>query len=76
MGYRGERHFGTTSAYRLEIDSLAIEPVETSGDAPGWISRHKARLVKYGIVVTGGNVGGIAATKPSTKTARTQMYWT
>jgi ankyrin repeat protein len=63
VGYRGERHFGATPVYRLNIDSLAIEPVATSGDAPGWISRHKAKLVQSGIEVTGGKVSNSGGDK-------------
>lgn len=63
IGYHGQRQFGTTPVYRLDIDSLAIEAVETSGESPGWISRHKARLVKSGIMVIGGKIGSIMGDK-------------
>jgi len=42
LGYRGERRYGATPVYRLDVDSLAIEPVPTTGESPGWISRHRA----------------------------------
>ncbi|MGL4421094.1 MAG: hypothetical protein ACRCZF_10550, partial [Gemmataceae bacterium] len=43
---------------RLHTETLAIERVETSGTPPGWIGRHKARLLPPGnrIEITGGNV--------------------
>lgn len=33
---------GETPVYRLHCDTLKIEAIATSGDKPGWISRHKA----------------------------------
>ena len=55
-GYAGERQYGTTPVYRLNIDTLAIESVETAGASPGWISGHQAKLVGNGIEVVGGKV--------------------
>ncbi len=54
VGYMDERRYGTTPVYRLDVDTLAIEPVETLGDSPGWIGCHKAKLVGNGIEVLGG----------------------
>ena len=42
LGYPEDREPGTTPVYRLNCTSYAIEKVETSGEAPGWISRHRA----------------------------------
>jgi ankyrin repeat protein len=58
LGYMGERRHGTTQVYRLDVNTLAIEPVETFGESPGWLSDHKARLIGNGIEVTGGKVCG------------------
>ncbi|MGO8751923.1 MAG: ankyrin repeat domain-containing protein [Thermoguttaceae bacterium] len=44
IGYRGARRYAITPVHRLDIDTLAIEEVRTSGDSPGWIGRHKATL--------------------------------
>jgi hypothetical protein len=44
LGYPPDRKPGFTPVYRLNIHSFAIEPVETTGDMPGWIHRHEARL--------------------------------
>jgi hypothetical protein len=33
-----------------------MEPVETTGEAPGWIHEHRARLVGNCIEVTGGEI--------------------
>lgn len=32
-----------TQVYRLDCDTFQIEKIETTGDKPGWISRHKAK---------------------------------
>lgn len=56
VGYMGERKYGQTPVYRLDCETLAIEKIETSGEQPGWISRHKATLQDDSIVVSGGNV--------------------
>lgn len=56
LGYWGERQYGTTPVYRLDVETLAIEPVVTRGELPGWISRHRARLVGNTIEVAGGKV--------------------
>lgn len=44
VGYLGERDLGRAQVYRLSTDDFHIERVETSGDDPGWIGRHLARL--------------------------------
>lgn len=60
LGYMGERRFGLTPVYRLNVNTLAIESMETSGESPGWISRHRARRIGNAIEVTGGKVCGFA----------------
>lgn len=60
LGYQDDRRPGFTSVYRLNIHTLAIERVETSGDSPGWIWEHRARLVGATIEITGGKVSGLA----------------
>lgn len=44
LGYCHERRLGATQVHRLDIETLAIEEVQTSGNNPGWISTHKATL--------------------------------
>lgn len=56
LGYMDERRFGVTPVYRLNIHTLAIEAVETEGEAPGWIYEHRARLVGSAIEITGGKI--------------------
>ena len=57
VGYPGTRGFDFTPVYRLSVVDFHIEPLETSGDSPGWIGRHRAKLVSpHEISVSGGNV--------------------
>lgn len=42
LGYEDTRRYGETPVYRLAIDTWRIEPVETKGEAPGWIYKHRA----------------------------------
>jgi hypothetical protein len=56
VGYQGERRLGATQVYRLELDSWAFDRVETTGEGPGWIGKHKAKLVGSQIEVSGGKV--------------------
>ncbi len=44
LGYPQERKPGTTPVYRLNIKTLVIEKVQTTGDNPGWIHKHRATL--------------------------------
>lgn len=57
LGYFGTRKFGTTPIYRLDCDSWRIEEVEATGQNPGWIYKHRARLDEgRQIVVSGGKI--------------------
>jgi hypothetical protein len=58
LGYPEHRVAGRTPVFRLALDSMAITPVETSGEAPGWLHRHSAELTTDGhtIIVHGGEV--------------------
>ncbi|RCJ31601.1 hypothetical protein A6770_19690 [Nostoc minutum NIES-26] len=42
LGYYNERISGETPVYQLHCDTFKIKKVETTGEKPGWISRHKA----------------------------------
>lgn len=42
LGYPDLRRPNETPLYRLNTGTLAIEEVKTSGENPGWISRHRA----------------------------------
>lgn len=57
LGYAAGRQFGRTPVYRLDINTFEIREVKTSGDQPGWIHRHKARLDGPGrLIVYGGKI--------------------
>jgi hypothetical protein len=56
LGYAGERRHGTTQVCRLDLATVAIESIATTGEPPGWIHRHRAELVDGAIVVRGGLV--------------------
>ena len=57
LGY-GFRRYGATPVYALDLATMAIAPVRTDGQAPGWIHRHRARLDRDGrsIRVSGGMI--------------------
>jgi hypothetical protein len=58
LGYPEQRTAGTTPVFSLDLDTLAILPVPTSGTAPGWIHGHRAALSDDGvsILVQGGKL--------------------
>jgi ankyrin repeat protein len=45
LGHPGTRQYGKTPVYRLDTKTFQIEPVETSGNEPGWIYKHRAILL-------------------------------
>ena len=57
LGYHDLRRIGETQVLKLDTRTLRIEPVATTGAAPGWISRHIAELIgETVILVAGGKV--------------------
>lgn len=56
LGYAGTRTAGVTQVCRLDLATMAIEAVATTGDAPGWIHGHRAQLIDGAIVVRGGKI--------------------
>lgn len=58
LGYKHMRLEGVTQVMRLETSGYGVERVETSGDNPGWISRHRADFDVFSneIRVRGGQV--------------------
>jgi ankyrin repeat protein len=55
LGYSGTRDYGHTPVYRLNCDTWQMECVRTSGELPGWVHEHRARLIDHQrIVLTGG----------------------
>ena len=51
LGYKGERRFGFTPVYRLDLSDYHIEELRTSSEMPGWIFQHTAHLDGDTIVV-------------------------
>jgi len=57
LGYGEDRRPGHTPVYQLNINSLMISLVKTSGEMPGWISRHKAHFDgASNIIISGGKL--------------------
>lgn len=56
LGYPEQRNGVMTPVYRLTLDSWEIEKVETTGENPGWIWKHSAKLnaSQDAILVEGG----------------------
>lgn len=56
LGYPERRIVGRTPVYQLALETMTITRVETSGESPGWLQRHSAKLSDDGraIVVRGG----------------------
>jgi hypothetical protein len=56
IGYKDARRYGYTPAYRLDLADYHMTELVSSGDMPGWISKHTARLEGNDtIVITGGH---------------------
>lgn len=73
LGYQKQRVEGETQVLRLDLSSWRVSRVETSGDKPGWIHRHTARMTDGEIVVSGGKIepgfrdfNGVHALNPRT----------
>ena len=57
LGYPGTRRYAETPVYRLDTTTFQIEEVETSGNKPGWIYKHRAILLTSNeIQVFGGEI--------------------
>lgn len=53
-GYTTSRVVAHTPVFRLSLTDFSIHKVDTTGDAPGWISRHKAHESNGRITLSGG----------------------
>lgn len=58
LGYPDQRQPGSTPVYRLTLGTWQMTSIETSGDMPGWIYRHRARYVpeRNAISISGGEI--------------------
>jgi hypothetical protein len=63
LGYAGRRAYGQTPVYALDLATFAMQPLQTSGDAPGWIHQHHASLEPDGraLRISGGEVARAGA---------------
>jgi hypothetical protein len=67
LGYRDLRRPGETQVLKLDTRSLRFETVATTGEGPGWISRHSAeRLGETAMRSVGGSVQTAAGYERST----------
>lgn len=57
VGYKTERRFGFTPVYALDLSNYQFSEIATSGEMPGWISKHSASSAEEGvIIIRGGQV--------------------
>ena len=58
LGYPDQRKPGTTQVLILNLVTISISSVQTSGSSPGWIHEHNATLEESGhsILVRGGKI--------------------
>ncbi|HZF54428.1 MAG TPA: ankyrin repeat domain-containing protein [Polyangiaceae bacterium] len=57
LGYLGARRYGETPVYRLDVRTLRMDRLDTRGEAPGWVYKHRAAAVSpREIRVWGGTV--------------------
>jgi hypothetical protein len=58
LGYPDHRVLGSTPVFRVAMDTLSVDRVDTLGEAPGWIHEHTAILSDdaSAIVVRGGAI--------------------
>ena len=65
LGYHDLRLPGETQVLKLDTPTLRMTPVATTGEGPGWISRHVAERLGSSILVVGGNVQTPDGYKPN-----------
>jgi len=57
LGYQSSRSIGSTPVHALDIHTLKISRVDTTGPAPGWIFKHRDALISpNAIAISGGSV--------------------
>lgn len=57
IGYGDERRPGYAPVYSLGVADFRMSRMETSGDSPGWLSKHEAELTPNGLItIKGGQV--------------------
>ena len=56
LGYPKSRRNGETPVYTLDVETFSIQKIALTGEAPGWIHRHRAVLSGTEIIVSGGKI--------------------
>lgn len=57
VGYAEDRNPMHTPVYSINLSNYQISEITTTGESPGWISRHEATLHSDGVIVLrGGNI--------------------
>ena len=57
LGYQNEIIPGETPVYQLDYNTFQIQKIKTTGDKPGWISKHKAKFQQPSqIYISGGKI--------------------
>lgn len=67
LGYGPQRREGVTQVCKLSTRDFTITQVATTGEAPGWISRHKTRLAGTKIIIVDGQVWSNGALRDVTR---------
>ncbi len=84
LGYQGSRQFGRTPVYRLDVETFQMERLETTGEQPGWIYKHRAVLsdvheitISGGTVLTNMNGREVSSENPTVSTLNVKtLVWT
>ncbi|WZP00849.1 hypothetical protein EP7_002504 [Isosphaeraceae bacterium EP7] len=60
VGYPDDRRLGDTPVFALDLADYAIKEIQTTGEMPGWIHKHKAECDSEGVItVRRGEVLGL-----------------
>jgi ankyrin repeat protein len=74
LGYSGQRRYGHTPVYRLDVGTFAFQRLEPAGEAPGWVHEHRAVKVSgHEIRVSGGKLATLVGDK-EVHTANTREF--
>lgn len=57
LGHQGTRRVGETPVFRLDVRTFRMDRLDTRGEGPGWVFKHRALAASpHGIRVWGGMV--------------------
>lgn len=76
LGYLSERVIGETPVYTLDCQTFEIQKIETTGQKPGWLYKHKAKFFEPQncIRIRAGQVFEVEGNQPSSH-ENLEMYW-